>query len=155
MTILKPTYFLALTLIIKKDIGMKKFLILPLLLLSFCFQPAVAQNMIDLKVAQAILAIDEGDYTTAQTTCDEIVSENWSKLSHENKCNLAICYAALFGELDYNEESNLFALKLCFNSAKKESEYKTRKYLDSIEDGMYDAIALIVEAGELAKKLGY
>lgn len=136
---------------------MRKFLVfmwLPMLLLCMT---ACESSEIDKKINMATTAIEDDDYEKAQKICDQLMKNNWSELTLENKCDLTICYTALYSELSDNEENNMASLKKCYNSAMKENPKETRKYFKSLDEeageAVHEVIKFIIEMDELGDEL--
>lgn len=116
-------------------------------MLCACFLFISCMTGLDKDINKAACAIDDDDYETAQLICDRLIANDWENLTLENKCDLAICYLALYGEI--NDESNLENMIKCYESAMSESPKETRKYLKSIDEGIYDGINLVIQLNEI------
>lgn len=127
-----------------KIVDMKKIL---LMLCTFSLFISCMTGL-DKDIDNAAYAIENDDYETAQLICDRVMAYDWENLSLENKCDLAICYLALYGEID--DDSNLDSMIKCYESAMDESPKETRKYLKSIDEDVYDGINLIIQLNEIA-----
>lgn len=133
---------------------MKKILTLlffPIFLLGL----SACGTEIDNQINEAGDAFVDADYEKAQSICDRTISKYWAEMTLENKCELAVIYASLYGEMDGygDDEHNLNMLKKCYYSAMDEDAKATRDYLNSLEDGTHDAIELVLEITDLADEL--
>lgn len=132
------------------------FVVLPVLMLGMS---ACSGNEVDKKLEKAAECIEKGDYEMAQAYCDVLYSEQWNNLTVENKCNLAICYLSLAGEYNINEDSNMAAMRKCYEAVMKENSKDAKAYLTSIIDeetdvNMYDALELVIGLDDMGKELG-
>lgn len=105
------------------------------------------------KIADAANAIEQNDYEKAQVLCDEVMKTQWKDLTIEDKCDLAVCFCALYTELSNNEEHNMASFRKCYESAMKEDPKTVRNYLDAADEDLHDAMKFLIEMDDLGKEL--
>lgn len=105
------------------------------------------------KIADAASAIEQNDYEKAQVLCDEVMETQWHNLSIEDKCDLAVCYCVLYGELSDNEEHNMASFRKCYESAMKENPKAVRDYLDAADEDLHDSMKFLIEMDDLGKEI--
>lgn len=131
---------------------MRKILVCMVLPIFLLGMTACGGTEVDKQLNLAANAIEDDDYEKVQVICDQVMKKYWSELTLENKCDLAACYAMLYGELDTNEDANLAALKKCYKAAMKENPKETRKYFNDMDEEAHDAIKLLIELDEMGEE---
>ena len=125
-----------------------KILTVLVLLFSVC---ACSNDPIDKKINEAAECINDDNHEKALRLCDNLLSNSFSQMSLEQKCDLAVLYCAIYDEIDDDEIGYKFVA--VFNETMK-SPQAARKYYKSVygDDG-YDMLSLAKEMVELGQEI--
>ena len=127
---------------------LSKMLLMALLLFSVC---ACEVDPIDKKINEAADCINDDNHEKALKICDNLLNNSFSQMSLEQKCDLAVLYCAIYGEIGDDEIGYKFVA--VFDETMK-SPQAARKYYKSIcGDDEYDMLSLTKEMVEVGQEI--
>ena len=134
-----------------KPMTMKKLtriLVAIALLFSVC---ACDVDPIDKKIIEAANCIFDDDYERALKINDNLLNNNYSRMSLEQRCDLAVLYYAIYGELGTDEVGDKFLA--VFNETMKSPQAARKYYKKEIGEDVYSELLMTKELLELGQEI--
>ena len=127
---------------------MKKFTTILTALVLLLLVGACSNDPIDQKLNEAADCILDDNHEKAQRICDNLVKYDYSQMSLEQKCDLAVLYACIFTELGTDDAGYKFVA--VFDDTMESPQAARKYYKNTCGDDFYEGMSVtrdLVEMG--------
>ena len=125
-----------------------KFLMAMALLFSVC---ACEVDPIDKKIHEAAECIYDDNHEKALKISDNLLSNSFSQMSLEQKCDLAVLYYAVYSELGDDEIGYKFVA--VFDETMKNPQAARKYYKSAYGEDEYDILSMAKEMVEIGQEI--